>query len=148
MSFCGRQSHFVRRLKTDSVCGQCPPGWKWFQNGCYYFSEATQNWLVARSWCLNKGAQLVIVNTKEEQNRITSRVYWLGMTDQNVEQEWYWVDGSPVKLSFWSTGEPNDYRGEDCGTIAIDGRWNDISCHMTDYWICEKLCPSEFRMTV
>ncbi|XP_030401327.1 hepatic lectin-like isoform X3 [Gopherus evgoodei] len=71
-------------------------------------------------------------------NRTKSRVYWLGLSDKKVENQWLWVDGSPLKLSFWSTGEPNDSSDEDCGTMAIDGRWNDINCYWTDYWICEK----------
>ncbi|XP_043362764.1 C-type lectin domain family 17, member A isoform X4 [Dermochelys coriacea] len=71
-------------------------------------------------------------------SRTTSRVYWLGLSDQKMENQWLWVDGSPLNLSFWSTGEPNDSSNEDCGTMATDGRWNDINCYMTDYWICEK----------
>ncbi|TFJ98268.1 NACHT, LRR and PYD domains-containing protein 3-like [Platysternon megacephalum] len=129
--------------RVDSVCGHCPWGWAWFQRTCYYFSESTKTWREAKQFCLDNGAQLVIINTNAEQvflvkNRPKSRVYWLGLSDQKVENQWLWVDGSPLKLSFWSTGEPNDSSDEDCGTMAIDGRWNDINCYMTDYWICEK----------
>ncbi|XP_039365694.1 C-type lectin domain family 17, member A-like [Mauremys reevesii] len=60
-------------------------------------------------------------------NCTMSRVYWLGLSDQKVENQWLWVDGSPLKLSFWSTREPNDSNNEDCGTMAIDGRWNGIN---------------------
>uniref|UniRef100_A0A452H2T1 C-type lectin domain-containing protein n=1 Tax=Gopherus agassizii TaxID=38772 RepID=A0A452H2T1_9SAUR len=135
---------------TNSVCGHCPWGWAWFQRTCYHFSESTKTWHEAKQFCSDYGAHLVIINTKEEQaflvmNRTKSRVYWLGLSDKKVENQWLWVDGSPLKLSFWSTGEPNDSSDEDCGTMAIDGRWNDINCYWTDYWICEKpwlLCPS------
>ncbi|CAM2109722.1 C-type lectin domain family 4 member G isoform X1 [Caretta caretta] len=129
--------------RVDSVCGHCPWGWGWFQRTCYHFSESTKTWHEAKQFCLDAGAQLVIINTKEEQAflvkaRTTSRVYWLGLSDQKKENQWLWVDGSPLNLSFWSTGEPNDSGNEDCGTMATDGRWNDINCYMTDYWICEK----------
>ncbi|XP_065275829.1 hepatic lectin-like [Emys orbicularis] len=138
------QEQITALQKTvDSVCGHCPWGWAWFQRTCYYFSESTKIWREAKQFCLDYGAQLVIINTKEEQvflvkNRPKSRAYWLGLSDQKVENQWLWVDGSPLKLSFWSSGEPNDAMVEDCGTMAIDGRWNDINCYMTDYWICEK----------
>uniref|UniRef100_A0A8C3T3G5 C-type lectin domain-containing protein n=1 Tax=Chelydra serpentina TaxID=8475 RepID=A0A8C3T3G5_CHESE len=127
----------------DSVCGHCPWGWAWFQRTCYHFSDSMKTWNEAKQSCLDFGAHLVIINTKEEQaflvkTRTKSRVYWLGLSDQKVERQWHWVDGSPLKLSFWSTGEPNDSSDEDCGTMALDGRWNDINCYMTDYWICEK----------
>ncbi|XP_074836089.1 C-type lectin domain family 17, member A-like [Carettochelys insculpta] len=129
--------------RVESVCSNCPRGWKWFQRTCYYFSDSTKTWGEAHQFCLEYGAHLVIINTKEEQdflvkNRGTSRVYWLGMTDQATEKSWVWVDGTSVVLSFWSSGEPNNHQEEDCGTMATDGRWNDITCHMTDYWICEK----------
>uniref|UniRef100_A0A8C0H9E4 C-type lectin domain-containing protein n=1 Tax=Chelonoidis abingdonii TaxID=106734 RepID=A0A8C0H9E4_CHEAB len=127
----------------DSVCGHCSWGWAWFQRTCYHFSESTKTWHEAKQFCSDYGAHLVIINTKEEQaflvkNRTKSRVYWLGLSDKKVENQWLWVDGSPLNLSFWSTGEPNDSSDEDCGTMAIDGRWNDINCYWTDYWICEK----------
>uniref|UniRef100_A0A8C3HCI2 C-type lectin domain-containing protein n=1 Tax=Chrysemys picta bellii TaxID=8478 RepID=A0A8C3HCI2_CHRPI len=128
----------------DSVCGHCPWGWAWFQRTCYYFSESTKIWREAKQFCLDYGAQLVIINTKEEQpgtlqtSTRNSRAYWLGLSDKKVENQWLWVDGSPLKLSFWSSGEPNDSGDEDCGTMTLDGRWNDINCYMTDYWICEK----------
>ncbi|XP_030401326.1 CD209 antigen-like protein A isoform X2 [Gopherus evgoodei] len=133
----------VLEKRVDSVCGHCPWGWAWFQRTCYHFSESTKTWHEAKQFCSDYGAHLVIINTKEEQaflvmNRTKSRVYWLGLSDKKVENQWLWVDGSPLKLSFWSTGEPNDSSDEDCGTMAIDGRWNDINCYWTDYWICEK----------
>uniref|UniRef100_A0A8C0HIQ4 C-type lectin domain-containing protein n=1 Tax=Chelonoidis abingdonii TaxID=106734 RepID=A0A8C0HIQ4_CHEAB len=128
----------------DSVCGHCSWGWAWFQRTCYHFSESTKTWHEAKQFCSDYGAHLVIINTKEEQaflvkNRTKSRVYWLGLSDKKVENQWLWVDGSPLNLSFWSTGEPNDSSDEDCGTMAIDGRWNDINCYWTDYWISHVL---------
>ncbi|XP_038235199.1 C-type lectin domain family 17, member A isoform X2 [Dermochelys coriacea] len=143
--FRGKMQEQISALqkRVDSVCGHCPSGWAWFQRTCYYFSESTKTWHEAKQFCLDTGAQLVIINTKQEQafmvkSRTTSRVYWLGLSDQKMENQWLWVDGSPLNLSFWSTGEPNDSSNEDCGTMATDGRWNDINCYMTDYWICEK----------
>ncbi|XP_067419528.1 C-type lectin domain family 4 member G-like [Emydura macquarii macquarii] len=129
---------------NDSVCGQCPPDWMRFQRSCYYFSESTKTWADAEAFCLAYRGHLVIVNTKEEQaflmvNRGPSRVYWLGSTDQKMEAQWHWVDGSSLTFSFWGTGEPNDSQGEDCGSMHTDGRWNDRNCHHTDYWICEKV---------
>ncbi|XP_032637282.1 uncharacterized protein LOC116825404 isoform X1 [Chelonoidis abingdonii] len=138
-----QQEIMALEKRVDSVCGHCSWGWAWFQRTCYHFSESTKTWHEAKQFCSDYGAHLVIINTKEEQaflvkNRTKSRVYWLGLSDKKVENQWLWVDGSPLNLSFWSTGEPNDSSDEDCGTMAIDGRWNDINCYWTDYWICEK----------
>uniref|UniRef100_A0A8C3XTA9 C-type lectin domain-containing protein n=1 Tax=Chelydra serpentina TaxID=8475 RepID=A0A8C3XTA9_CHESE len=136
----------------DSVCGHCPWGWAWFQRTCYHFSDSMKTWNEAKQSCLDFGAHLVIINTKEEQaflvkTRTKSRVYWLGLSDQKVERQWHWVDGSPLKLSFWSTGdywnkgEPNNLRdgniSEDCAHLLESGRWNDEPCSISYKWICE-----------
>uniref|UniRef100_A0A8C4YPP3 C-type lectin domain-containing protein n=1 Tax=Gopherus evgoodei TaxID=1825980 RepID=A0A8C4YPP3_9SAUR len=127
----------------------CQSGWDQDQGRCYLFSRANQTWEAARNSCLAQNADLVVINDQMEQNRTMSRVYWLGLSDQKVESQWLWVDGSPLKLSFLSTGEPNDSSNEDYGTMAIDGCWNDINCYMTDYWICKKpwFCYSLTELT-
>ncbi|XP_017706707.1 PREDICTED: C-type lectin domain family 17, member A [Rhinopithecus bieti] len=68
------------------------------------------------------------------------RVYWLGLNDRGQEGDWRWLDGSPVTLSFWEPEEPNNMHNEDCATMNKDGRWNDLSCYKTTYWICERKC--------
>ncbi|XP_025048539.1 C-type lectin domain family 17, member A [Alligator sinensis] len=126
----------------DTVCQQCPRGWAWFQRTCYYFSTAVKTWPEAKVFCAEHGAHLVIINTEAEQDFVVEtaagkRGHWLGLSDQDTEAKWLWVDGTSLTLSFWSSGEPNNAGTENCVTMLPDGRWNDLHCYKTDYWICE-----------
>ncbi|XP_023815510.1 asialoglycoprotein receptor 1-like [Oryzias latipes] len=46
---------------------RCPEGWKRFGCSCYYKSTEKRNWTDSRSFCEDKGSDLVVVNSKEEQ---------------------------------------------------------------------------------
>uniref|UniRef100_A0A3Q1H109 C-type lectin domain-containing protein n=1 Tax=Acanthochromis polyacanthus TaxID=80966 RepID=A0A3Q1H109_9TELE len=92
-----------------------------------------------------KGADLVIINSREEQNFVLQlqKSLWIGLTDATTEGVWKWVDGTPPTVSYWGTNEPNSYKGsdEDCGEIKFfveENNWNDKPCHVKNVWICEK----------
>ncbi|KAG7313942.1 hypothetical protein KOW79_022438 [Hemibagrus wyckioides] len=94
----------------------------------------------SREDCINRGADLVIKNSTEEEINSTSWA-WIGLSDIEVERVWKWVDGTPLTTRFWATGEWNNYSDEDCAEILGDTKmkyWNDASCSITYYWICEK----------
>ncbi|XP_066508667.1 CD209 antigen-like protein E [Hoplias malabaricus] len=110
----------------------------------YYISDDSKTWSEARNVCKAKGADLLIINSKEEQEFIKKlNLYvWLGLTDAEKEGEWKWVDGSLLTNKFWKTGEPNDAHGdEDCVAFAETSdplmTWNDIPCSYKAGWICE-----------
>ncbi|KAL6032335.1 hypothetical protein STEG23_026291, partial [Scotinomys teguina] len=60
--------------------------------------------------------------------------YFLGLTDENVEGLWQWVDQTPFnpRMGFWHKGEPNNFMKEDC-VVLINVKdkwaWNDFPCH-------------------
>ncbi|XP_072458167.1 C-type lectin domain family 17, member A [Notamacropus eugenii] len=121
----------------------CPKGWLPFGGSCYFFSTMTKTWDAANVFCTVNSSHLVIISSTEEQNFVTEtrnskRTYWLGLTDRKVEGDWQWLDGSWLTLSFWKLGEPNNVQNEDCVIMLLDGQWNDVSCLLSTYWICEK----------
>uniref|UniRef100_A0A672Y846 C-type lectin domain-containing protein n=1 Tax=Sphaeramia orbicularis TaxID=375764 RepID=A0A672Y846_9TELE len=122
-------------------------GWRMSFCSCYFFSSTAGPWEAGRNDCKNRDADLVVIDSTEEQFiQGFKDYYWIGLTDRVNEGTWKWVDGSPVTLTFWDKGEPNNGMGsngvnlgeEDCAEKPVKGKWNDLSCNTLRRWICEK----------
>uniref|UniRef100_A0A8C4HRZ9 C-type lectin domain-containing protein n=1 Tax=Dicentrarchus labrax TaxID=13489 RepID=A0A8C4HRZ9_DICLA len=74
----------------------------WENGSFYYISSLEKSWQDSRYDCLQRGADLVIINSREEQVRFTRRfqkTVWIGLTDSATEGWWKWVDGTPLTTS-------------------------------------------------
>ncbi|KAE8288571.1 CD209 antigen Dendritic cell-specific ICAM-3-grabbing non-integrin 1 [Larimichthys crocea] len=127
--------------RTDKPCNH---GWIKFNNKCYYVSPngVTKTWENSRKDCREKGADLVIITTKEEQDFVSGRngVSWIGLHRGESEDEWKWVDGTGlVDHGFWQKDEPNNSDGEeDCVEVSSAAMaWNDVPCKRKFSWVCE-----------
>ncbi|XP_036022677.1 CD209 antigen-like protein B [Onychomys torridus] len=126
-------------------CRPCPWDWTFLLGNCYFFSKSQRNWNNAVKACQEVEAQLVIIESDEEQTFLqqTSKAKgptWMGLSDLKKEATWLWVDGSPLASRFqkyWNRGEPNNVGKEDCVEFAGDG-WNDSKCELQKFWICKK----------
>uniref|UniRef100_UPI003AAF7558 CD209 antigen-like protein C isoform X3 n=1 Tax=Centroberyx gerrardi TaxID=166262 RepID=UPI003AAF7558 len=125
---------------------RCPHSWLTFGSSCYYISSKRRSWDQSRQACLQREADLVIINSREEQDFLSQFAVaaWVGMTDRDEEGIWTWVDGTPVisdRLQ-WAPGQPDDtFGGEDCGDIRVMPNFiglNDYNCSAITSWICEK----------
>ncbi|XP_067106057.1 C-type lectin domain family 4 member M-like [Osmerus mordax] len=136
---------------------KCLNGWRRFGCSCYYVSTEQKNWTDSRHGCRDRGADLVIINSPEEQeflNNLTKRV-WIGLTDTVTEGTFIWVDGTPLTTpKYWYGSQPDNYPnqpgndGEDCAEIYyLDPRhpsapppttWNDNTCDSNNFWVCER----------
>nr|XP_057938248.1 CD209 antigen-like protein E [Doryrhamphus excisus] len=123
----------------------CPEDWLLFSFSCYYISSRRKSWDDSRLDCLQRGADLVIINNRQEQAFLTgfAEAAWIGMSDRDQEGKWMWVDGTPVKDKLeWALGQPDGaFGGEDCGELRSMMNFlglNDYSCIVRSQWICEK----------
>uniref|UniRef100_A0AAZ3RX91 C-type lectin domain-containing protein n=1 Tax=Oncorhynchus tshawytscha TaxID=74940 RepID=A0AAZ3RX91_ONCTS len=76
----------------------CPEGWQKFESSWYFLSTETKTWKESRQDCLERGADLVIIDGRNEQPflfNLKKRV-WIGLTDSDNEGTWKWVDGTPL----------------------------------------------------
>ncbi|XP_064782793.1 C-type lectin domain family 4 member E-like isoform X4 [Oncorhynchus masou masou] len=131
---------------SERTC--CSDGWKKFECSCYFISSEEKTWEKSRQDCLERGTDLVIINSKEEQEflfHFKKRV-WIGLTDRETEETWKWVDGTPLTTEYWYDPQPDNAGStgeEDCVEIHKDQSpltaWNDLSCDCKLNWICEKV---------
>uniref|UniRef100_A0A8L0DQR9 C-type lectin domain-containing protein n=1 Tax=Oncorhynchus mykiss TaxID=8022 RepID=A0A8L0DQR9_ONCMY len=86
----------LQNLLCEKTC--CSDGWKKFECSCYFISTEEKTLEKSRQDCLEGGTDLVIINSKEEQEflfHFKKRV-WIGLTDRETEETWKWVDGTPL----------------------------------------------------
>ncbi|KAI5628226.1 CD209 antigen-like protein C [Silurus asotus] len=107
-----------------------------------------KTWSKSRQDCITNGADLVIINSTEEQEFISKRFgdaqAWIGLSDKDIEGNFKWVDDTLLTTLFWWTGEPNDYgRNEDCAITGYNSAksnistWADFPCDVSVFGICE-----------
>uniref|UniRef100_A0A3B1INT3 C-type lectin domain-containing protein n=1 Tax=Astyanax mexicanus TaxID=7994 RepID=A0A3B1INT3_ASTMX len=121
-------------------------GWIYFSFSLYYVSTERKNWTESRNDCRKRGSDLVIINSKEEQSFINvlrkDQWVWIGLSDNETEGVWKWVDGSNLTTRFWYPGQPNNNNNADCvlaGYLSDPvNNWADYPCNTSLVWICEK----------
>nr|XP_038035497.1 C-type lectin domain family 4 member D-like [Anas platyrhynchos] len=132
----------------------CPEGWRPFQESCYYFSDDQMPWDESQQNCGGMGSQLVVINTKAEQDFLSKEIrrqmkyrlnginLYIGLRAQKVGQ-WRWADQTPYneRAAFWRSGEPSNVTDEPCVVISyqkdVFRNWNDVPCRIRFYRICE-----------
>nr|XP_055073122.1 C-type mannose receptor 2-like [Misgurnus anguillicaudatus] len=88
-------------------------GWIYCQLSLYFISFEMNSWDESRRDCRERGADLIIINSNEEQDFVSkfSGTFWIGLSDSDVEDRWKWVDNSTLNssFSFWEAShkEPN-----------------------------------------
>ncbi|KAI4884852.1 hypothetical protein NFI96_021648, partial [Prochilodus magdalenae] len=136
-------------LSTETYVKQF--GWICLKSGLYYISTEKKSWRESRQDCIKRGADLVIINSREEQDFINrlrrDRTAWIGLSYSYTEGawSWRWLDNSTVDTGFWSREQPYSH-----GYCAVTGygsdpvfNWVNYNCSDQQYWICEKRVISQ-----
>ncbi|XP_047554956.1 CD209 antigen-like protein E isoform X2 [Lutra lutra] len=82
---------------NETSCEPCPLGWKVFQGSCYFFSPDKLTWTQANDSCVQKQAHLVVINSRTEQDFLTSTgqvTSWIGLFKEGQKGNHKWMDGS------------------------------------------------------
>ncbi|KAL6467103.1 hypothetical protein MHYP_G00249070 [Metynnis hypsauchen] len=85
-------------------------GWRYFSSSLYYISTEQKTWSSSRQDCRKRGADLVIINSREEQEFVDSlscckdAAVFIGLSDRETEGVWKWVDDSVLTTGYWANG--------------------------------------------
>ena len=63
---------------------------------------------------------------------------WLGSSDVATEGSFVWLsNGDALTYTRWETGQPNNYRNQDCVVFNFKLDWNDAPCSNRRNYICQ-----------
>ncbi|XP_051540892.1 C-type lectin domain family 4 member M-like isoform X2 [Myxocyprinus asiaticus] len=97
-------------------------GWIYYQFSFYYISSEIKSWNESRRYCIEKGADLMIINNTKKQDFLKENSgkenVWIGLTDSEKEGTWKWVNGKTLNSGFWRFGQPDGQRTENCALIT------------------------------
>lgn len=93
---------------------------KWdcnFKPNCYLRGPQPLVWVQAVNFCKKQGGVLTSINSMAEFSYLRKYCFntycWIGFTDEAVEGEWKWLDGSAVTFTQWTKGHPVPKTGAD-----------------------------------
>ncbi|XP_026156718.1 CD209 antigen-like protein A isoform X3 [Mastacembelus armatus] len=128
----------VKKLKDKTEGKWCPEGWTRFGCSCYFKFTEMKYWDESRTDCQDKGADLVSINSKEEQEFVRKLNMkgqsWIGLFREST---WKWLDGSALTETFWATGHGKPTGGSYGSCCDQQGKWTQ-SYNYKKTWICEK----------
>jgi glucose/arabinose dehydrogenase len=90
-------------------------------------------WSQAQAEAVNRGGNLVILNSAAEEQLIKqlfgeSEAFWIGLSDSQTEGTYRWVNGDPLTYTNWLPGEPNNWGGDEdyiAMNFGAGSQWND-----------------------
>ncbi|XP_028412470.1 uncharacterized protein LOC114535298 [Dendronephthya gigantea] len=84
----------------------CKHNWVYYNGFCYKRESECQTWSNASSICMGYGANLVGIESAEEdvfvQHLHHGRPSWIGLNDQANEAVYLWTDGGSVSYTHWA----------------------------------------------
>uniref|UniRef100_A0A3B5KVU8 C-type lectin domain-containing protein n=1 Tax=Takifugu rubripes TaxID=31033 RepID=A0A3B5KVU8_TAKRU len=133
------------------VCKPCEYGWIRFKSNCYLFEESTyyynwRSWEGSRKKCNEMTADLVMIESLEEQEFINNYTkgynddahgYWIGLSNNNINGTWMWINGSNFTVEYWQTQQPG-YKVSCALTLPKAkplANWGKAACDMRNRWI-------------
>nr|XP_043874850.1 C-type lectin domain family 4 member E-like [Solea senegalensis] len=106
---------------TTLTCSRCMEGWTEHDSRCFFLSGDAKKWLDARSYCIDKGGDLAVVLSEEDQKFLTKLIVknykskekfngsWIGLHDMQRERTFRWINGKNLAKYINETGQETDY---------------------------------------
>nr|XP_011419778.3 perlucin-like protein [Crassostrea gigas] len=143
-TFCRLESTLV----DDTGWEYYRTSWIEFMNSQYWVGKDLATWHGAEVICSNIGANLVEIESPEEEDFIQSLVFnltesvWLGATDIAEEGTWLSAEkNTTLTYENWYPGQPNNNDGnQNCLSLyePFNHTWCDEDCSELYQYICER----------
>ncbi|KAI1901301.1 hypothetical protein AGOR_G00032900 [Albula goreensis] len=115
----------------------------------YHFVNIEKSWTEAQSYCRENYADLATIDNQEEMEALMGVVgssrtgyAWIGLYDDRDSWQWSLAERGfnieeETEFRNWASGQPNNNGGKQhCVDMSHYGKWYDISCAYTAYFIC------------
>ncbi|KFW72128.1 C-type lectin domain family 2 member E, partial [Pygoscelis adeliae] len=116
-------------------CFRCPFDWIGYRGKCYHFSEAEGNWTSSQDNCSALGASLAVLDSVEDLSFVMRykgiSEHWVGLSREDEEQPWKWVNHSRLSHPFW-------IRGDGLCAYLNDNGLSSSRCSTERSWVCNK----------
>ncbi|XP_078510041.1 C-type lectin domain family 2 member B-like [Lissotriton helveticus] len=126
-------------LMDGVVLPPCNKEWTWYQNKCFYFSEAEGTWPEAKDSCAALDSTLAMIDTQEELDFLLNRKgdpdYWIGLW-RDSEKRWRWINGTGLS-NWFKVADYSDYAYLNHHNVKSGDSYN------TRHWICNKVSTYE-----
>ncbi|XP_038587367.1 ladderlectin-like isoform X1 [Micropterus salmoides] len=128
----------------------CPEGWTAFNSRCFLYVPRSLSWAVAEKNCMSMGGHLASVHNIEEYHQIQTMILsathyqreaWIGGSDAQQNQCWFWSDGTLYDFTNWCPGEPSNGRGhQNCLQMNYSDQkcWDDTWCDVHLPYVCAR----------
>jgi len=116
-----------------------------YKDNCYFMGSEKMKWHDSKNYCNAKGGDLTSIHSKPEDlyvKFVCSTIpgsfdqCWIGLTDENRDRQWEWVDGSAYEYKNWGKGYPNNQPNSDYVRI-YHGGWGDAGPGSHHYPVCK-----------
>jgi len=122
-----------------------------FDGHTYKFIPTKKSWTKAKTESEKLGGYLVCINSEREQKFLTDLVTidnkvlptWIGLTDEQSEGEFRWVNGEAVQYQNWLPNQPDniDHYGSKQNYVWLgyknSSQWDDMYEHANFFSIVE-----------
>ncbi len=133
------------------INAMCPPpdnDWLEFGSSCYNFAVGSkQKWAEAKASCQDRGAKLLVIESREENDFITEEMakqskskVWIGCRFETVSGKWLCHSDNVKEMTFtnWAQGEPRV--PNECTVRYSGAEWYGVGCDVAAislFTVCE-----------
>ncbi|XP_067379979.1 galactose-specific lectin nattectin-like isoform X2 [Channa argus] len=124
----------------------CSSGWTKISGACFYYVNRPVTWAKAEMICQSLSAHLASVHSIHEYHEIQkltspygNKETWIGGSDAQQENVWFWIDGEKFLYTNWCKGEPT--KGlQHCLQINHTAKkcWDNLECQAQRPFVCVK----------